>query len=110
MNPIYEVRALSCGKFILHEMIPIAGELKLSGDLHTFVYKGSCTVGQMETPKGMQTMAGEYVVEVVAESPQEAFEKLPDKINKEVKKCREEFRKEMTTRKIITPNGITSRM
>lgn len=103
MDSIYEVRVLSCGRHVLHEMVPL--EPLADGIHHTFVYQGTAVVGQVQSPQGMQTVEGNFKVELVAPDAVAAFGQLKEKVGEAISKMKAEFRKEMTTKKIITPNG-----
>ena len=105
MDPIYEVRVLSCGRHVLHELVPL--EPLDEGILHTFIYRGTAVVGQVQSPQGMQAVEGNYKVEMVAPDAVAAFGQLKEKVGEAISKLKAEFRKDMTTKKIITPNGAT---
>lgn len=109
MDPIYEVRVLMRGNFVIQEMVPLNGEMMT--DLpHAFMHKGTVVVGQTQTAGGLQPVHGDFTVELVAASPAEAFDKLPDMVSKEIKKCRKEFMKRMTEKTVINPFKLNNRM
>ncbi len=104
MDPIYEVRILSRGDQILQQMCPYYGE---DDSLPVrYMHKGSCTVGQVQTPQGMQKVSSDFAFEIVASDAQEAFSQLPDRAAKAIKKCRADFKRQMTEPKLVGPNGL----
>ena len=109
MDPIYEVRVLIRGDYVIHEMVPLNGEM-MADSSHSFMHKGTVVVGQTQTAGGLQPVHGDFTVEFVAASPAEAFDRLPDMVSKEIKKCRKDFVKQMTQKKIINPFKLNNRM
>ena len=109
MDPIYEVRVLIRGNYVIQEMVPLNSDM-MGDSVHSFMHKGTVVVGQTQTPGGLQPVHADFSVELNAANPAEAFDKLQEATEKEIKKCRKEFVKQMTEKKVINPFKLNSRM
>ncbi len=98
---VYEVRVLNRGEQMLHMLIPLPYAQEES---YRYLYKGQVVVGQVQSPAGMQTVQANFAFEIQASNDQDAFDVIPELAAKEIAKCKAEFQKQLSQKKILTPD------
>ena len=102
MEDIYEILTYRSGEIVLKQMVPLKPD-PTHANVPTFFYRGTCVVGQVQGPEGMQTVESAFEVKVEDKTVAGAFDKAKLLIAEAVNKCRADFKKQMGKKKILTP-------